>query len=109
MTNQTKIGNKEELMDYATHHGSHFFDRDTLQFFSSRILETVVQNGQFVYFVTSEQFTDRAEGINGPRKYSIRCMEMHEDGTVNVNSVGQFQKFATSKEAIGELHKWVGY
>jgi hypothetical protein len=59
--------------------GSHFFDRDTMRGFSSRVSETVYPTAAGTYFVTSER--DRGcyissgwiEGAwNGQRRYTIR-------------------------------------
>lgn len=53
--------------------GYHFFDKDTLRFFGSRVSETVYGDG---YFVTSEQdrsgFGQLGQAWNGERRYTIR-------------------------------------
>lgn len=46
--------------------GFHFFDRDTMRFFDSRILSQVYSGPGGVFFVTSER------GPAGPRGYTVR-------------------------------------
>lgn len=60
--------------------GGHYFDADTMRFFGSRVLDTVV-GGRF--FVTSER---RGFGAGSGRAYSVR--EMMPDGTIQ--TVGAF-------------------
>lgn len=74
--------------------GYHFFDRDTMNFFRSRVERDALQFGQLIdgkYFVTSEQF-DRSS----PRLYSVRSFN---SGTGNVDTVGDFQEFGTKGQA----------
>jgi hypothetical protein len=63
--------------------GGHFFDRDTMRFFRSRILEFDVITG---YFITSEKkcFSDYT------RVYSIRKANFE---TGSVGTVGEFARF----------------
>jgi hypothetical protein len=56
--------------------GNHFFDKDTLRFFDSKI-EPRIYAGR--YFITSEQFDD-----SGPRLYSVR--EAEESGRVKTQA-----------------------
>ena len=66
--------------------GQHFFDASTMRFFNSRVCRKIIGN----YFVTSERFD-----ASTPRRYTIR--RINDDG--HVETVGEFQKFATSREA----------
>ena len=68
--------------------GFHFFSRDTLRFFSSRISSHVYGHG---VIVTSEKgpFED------SPRRYTVRLAL--PDG--QVESLGEFEQFATSGQA----------
>lgn len=70
--------------------GHHFFDRDTLRFFKSRIgSRTYVGRDGRTYFVTSEK------GPNRVRRYTVRATL---DG-VGMDSVPEFQAFANSRTA----------
>jgi len=98
-----KINFKEELIDYAQSKGSHFFDADSMRFFRSRILETIALKGDFVYFLTSEQFASR--GNIAPRKYTIRRLDLMSTNA-NIETVGEFGEYQTSylaKMALKEL------
>lgn len=68
----------------------HFFERDTMKFFSSRI-ESGLYKGR--YFVTSEQYDSES-----PRLYTVR--HAREDGTIH--TVGEFQHFKTRRDAKRE-------
>lgn len=70
--------------------GHHFFDRDTLRFFRSRIgSRTYVGRDGCIYFVTSERQLGRA------RRYTVRVTV---DGR-NIGSVPEFQAFANARTA----------
>ena len=59
--------------------GGHFFDTDTMRFFSSRI-GIIRSKGDDYYFVTSER------PPHGPRQFSVRHMDIDGD----INTVGDF-------------------
>lgn len=68
--------------------GGHFFDRDTMRFFRTRVLETVY-GGR--YFVTSD-----APQWDGPRRYTVReCVK----GNCRTAEGRTFQEYATAKAA----------
>ena len=101
------INTKKDLVQYIERNGSHFFDSDTKRFFRSRLLDTIVQKNQLVYFVTSEQF--EFLGHCEPRLYTIRKLDLSTD-RVNITEVGKgFQGYKTAKEAKRELHKFEGF
>ena len=72
----------------------HFFDRDTMRFFRSRIERDALQFGQLIddkYFVTSEQFDS-----DSSRLYSVRRFNPKEG---SIDTVGDFQEFSTKGQA----------
>ena len=75
--------------------GGHFFDRDTMRFFKSRIGEVWLVGDVFL-FVTSEV------PPHGGRAYSVR--QMNRDG--NISTVGEFCKM-TRSAAIKRLRETV--
>ena len=82
------------VADIRAAHDGHFFDRDTMRFFGSRIVGDRTIAGRF--FITSEQ--DRApygRVWGGARRYSIR--EAMPDGSVE--TVGEFGEFSTADAA----------
>lgn len=77
--------------------GFHYFSRETLRFFSSRISTCAYQIGNKAYFITSEKNTFTA---NNPRKYSIRVMDLTNG---NIDTIGEFQEFNSHREAMKQL------
>lgn len=77
--------------------GGHFFDKDTMGFFSSRVVERVWYGADDVYiFVTSEQFVP-SSGPAHARRYTVRTWRESEPGSVD--TVGEFQQYATARAA----------
>lgn len=72
--------------------GQHWFSKDTLRFFSSRVGSKLFKGTRCVFFVTSE------EGPRGGRKFSVRktC-----DRGGRIQTVGDFQAYATRAQAEG--------
>lgn len=78
--------------------GHHFFDADTLRFFRSRIdYGYGLMHGR--YFITTEK-----DGSN-PRRASIRAAM--DDGSIE--TVGEFQQFASPAAAVKALEKGRAY
>jgi hypothetical protein len=73
-------------------HQGHWFDKDTINFFGSRILwgSLTLVAGRPWLFITSEHNWDRTQ-----RLYSVRSIT--NDG--EVDTVGEFQNFETLREA----------
>lgn len=71
--------------------GNHFFDRDSMRFFDSRIESGLLDNK---YFITSEQFHG-SDGYSESRKYTIR--EAKPDG--KIETIGEFNSFKSKLEA----------
>lgn len=63
-----------ELIEFVKRSGSHFFDRDTLRFFKSRVDDVTFTAPDGWYFVTSEKHESAFAGINEPRLYTVRCL-----------------------------------
>lgn len=82
--NKRWFGTIEHMKVKVKHSGSHFFDRDTLRFFSSRVLETLYGTKGRV-FVTSERRDD-----NEPRYFTVRIVERDGDDRLYVTTVGPF-------------------
>jgi hypothetical protein len=72
--------------------GQHFFDADTLRFFSSRIQDAVIAHR---YFVTSEK------PPHSERRSTIRCIM--DDGSCE--TVGEFLQFGAPAQAFRALEK----
>lgn len=75
----------------------HFFDTDTMRFFSSRVVERVWYGADGVFFfVTSEQFKP-SSGPAHARRYTVRRWSEAEPGSVD--TVGSFQQYGSGRAA----------
>lgn len=76
--------------------GHHFFDRDTLRFFGSRIGSTVYDGRYFVTSERDEAISSRYPAAwNGDRRYTVRVAA--DDGSVS--TVGAFGAYRTGAAA----------
>lgn len=69
----------------------HFFSRDNMRFFSSRLSEEVFEGPGGIFFVTSERQDERH-----PRRYTVREFRPR-NGSVHTTS--EFQQFKTIRGA----------
>jgi len=77
--------------------GMHFFDRDTMRFFSSRIeTKNFLIDGK--YFITSEQ-----RDMTQRRRYTVRKFNPE---TGSITTVGDFQQFGSAAEARKGAYKF---
>jgi len=84
-----------EIKQRNRERGHYFFEPASMRFFRSRVGSwTLRGEDDRVYFVTSEQFVGSDRHPHA-RRYTVRAMEA--DGVVN--TVGEFQAFATLREA----------
>jgi len=106
--------NTEYAKSLAQRHGCHWFDTSSMRFFNSRVCESTwtkilvrrfADEEERVYrFVSSERFAD------DPRRYTVR--EWHQEPDldartgiyVHVETVGEFQQYATAKTALAHIH-----
>jgi hypothetical protein len=72
------------IEDVIRHHRGHYFDKNTMRFFRSRVLPYVFPGAREVYFVTSEQFVP-STGIPEPRRYTVRAYNPETDDIRTVN------------------------
>lgn len=87
------------LKECNAFYGHHFFDADTLRFFSTRLSEIVIGASRTcALFVTSERNT----WGNHPRKYTVRKID-HATG--DVTDVSEFQEYKTLAAAKGRLRR----
>ena len=88
-----------DIREVVRAHRGHWFDAATMKFFSSRVAQTATVKDGKAYFVSSEQFERRS-----PRLYSVRVCDMT---TGDINTVGKFQEYETSQQAIAAIKKLV--
>ena len=80
---EVKKANKEK--------GQHFFDRNTLAFFGSKVYPDLYTVDDRQFFITSEDYYNGIE-----RAYTIR--EAMPDG--DIETIGEFLQYATKEQAI---------
>lgn len=82
--------------------GSHFFERDAMRFFGSRLLHPVYNGPGGSFFVTSE----RRPRSNDARRYTVRRF-VPETGSVE--TVGTFQQYATGTGAKNAARRYAAH
>jgi hypothetical protein len=76
--------------------GHHWFDKDTLRFFNSKIPKEAIKKGNHAYFITSET------NPSDKTAFTIRKADLK---TGKIDTEGEFFKFETRSEAQAELNK----
>jgi hypothetical protein len=93
----TKPGSMRDVKECAQVCGSHFFEKATMKFFSSRVGDYAYADGKGgAYFTTSEK------GPYGPRAYTVRRYDPKRCG---VETVGKFQGYDSSEKARAEAKR----
>ena len=90
-----------EIRAACANAGCHFFERETMRFFNSRVESNyapeINRDGSTAYrFITSEQFDDEA-----PRLFTVR--EVHLTAEHRHATVGEFQQHKTKDDAKAAL------
>ena len=96
------------MRDYDRTSSGHFFDKDTMRFFNSRVIEFFRGNGDEGFFITSERFDALA-----PRRYTIRQVKRMpcdnwQGYKYEINTAEEFQKYKTSNAAKLAISKIKG-
>lgn len=98
------------MIDRAKRAGTHWFDRDTMRFFGSRVAEsTVTQVGPDLYrFVSSELDMQRQDRRYSVRELTFRREVRESDGRTvercSIDTIGDFRAWATLPTA--RRHMW---
>jgi len=102
------IETADDLRKVNEFRGGHFFDRDTMRGFNSRLLDAVYidKRNKRGFFITSEKMNDET-----PRKFTLRFMLLNkrDAGTIYAVSPDKnadgFEYFETGREARAMLKK----
>jgi hypothetical protein len=87
----TEFASMRDVRECARICSSHFFDKDSMRFFNSRIGDSAYGDGKGgAYFVTSEK------GPSNVRSYSVRRYDPKRCG---IETVGKFQQYGSAKTA----------
>jgi len=87
----------QQIMIRHERAGKHFFSKDAMRFFKSRVSVNVHTGPGGIFIVTSERFD-----WNSPRLYTVR--KVSEDCS-DVSTVGEFQGYRTSAAAHKEAER----
>jgi len=92
-----KLGNYliEEVKTRADKGSPHFFDSDTIKFFSSRISEYCWRIGENIYFITSEADRYYIKHSGSVRAWTVRFIDIKGD----INTLGKFQEHGSLNQA----------
>jgi len=74
--------------------GGHFFDKDTMEFFSSRILHDTYEPTTGM-FVTSDVFGEEPED---PRTYAVRRIDL--DNPKSIDNIGERQPTLQAAQTV---------
>ncbi len=83
--------NIKEIKRINKEKGYHFFSKDTMRYFNSRV--SSFTKGR--YFITSEKMDSLRSGKEYPREYTIRFLR--KDGSIE--TVGELGEFKTLDDA----------
>ena len=86
---------ENEVRSRAQKVGSHFFDADTMRFFSSRVSELMWKKGDDIYFVTSEADKGHIKHKGSIRAYTVR--KCSKEGSID--PISDFQEYPTLAQA----------
>jgi hypothetical protein len=87
----TDYADMGDIKECARECGSHWFEKDTMRFFKSRVGDRAYADGRGgAYFVSSEK------GPHGPRKYTIR---KYDPKKCSIETIGKFQQYRTGAVA----------
>lgn len=79
------------VSDMERKHYGHWFDRDTMRFFKSRIMSNIFPSKTAIYFVSSEQNDNR------PRLFTVRKYDIKND---DISTIGEFQGYESKTKAL---------
>lgn len=87
----------DEIESAARSQGSHWFDRDTMRFFASRVSDHIYPYPGGAVFVSSE----RGPRFDSPRRYTVRLCTVAGE----IDTIGEFQAYASRNGAHSAARK----
>lgn len=95
----------EDIKRFAEESGSHFFSKDAMRFFRSRLVsETYGDDGEV--FITSEQFV-APDGYSEPRRYTVRMIDVESGSVSDVSEWQEFETLAQAKSFTRQMTRQV--
>ncbi len=95
---------EDEVRRRADKGSPHFFDKDTMSFFSSRISELMWKKGSDIYFITSEADKGDVQHGGSVRAFTVRKIDADGD----IDKIGEFQGHTTLSDARSEIKDIIG-
>ena len=96
---------EDEVRRRAEKGSPHFFDKDTMRFFSSRISELMWKDAnRNIWFITSEQDKGTTQHTGSVRAFTVRKIDESGD----ILKVGEFQGHSTLGEARRAIKDIIG-
>lgn len=93
------------ISDYNRTSSGHFFDKDTMRFFNSRVIEYFRGNGETAYFITSEKFDSNSKRLFTVREVKRVKVKSFHGYKYSIDTVEEFQAFKTSAAAKKYIEK----
>lgn len=99
-----------ELIEIVRQIGSHFFDRETMHAFKSKLYD-IYPAADGWYFITSEKHEAHTSyaTINEPRLYTVRQLKVLFPDNIRIVEASKFQEFKTLKGARAHAAKLSRY
>jgi hypothetical protein len=92
-----KFNSIEDIKSANYNAGQHYFSRDTMRFFRSRVLDEIFNGPGGIYFVTSEK------GPHSSRAYTVRKFNPE---TADICTAGEFNKIKSRETALRYARKY---
>ncbi len=102
-----KSGNylEDEVRKRAKKGSPHFFDKETMSFFSSKVSELMWKDhNRNIWFITSEKDNGQHEHRGSARAFTVRKIDENGD----IIKVGGFQEYSTLSEARTRIKNIIG-
>ena len=96
---------EDEIKRRAKKGSPHFFDKDTMRFFSSRLSELMWKDAnRNIWFITSEADSSPYKHSGSRRGFTIRIIDENGD----IEKAGEFQEYATLNGARKRIKDIIG-
>lgn len=98
---------KDLISDYNRTSSGHFFDKDTMRFFNSRVIEYFRGDGEKAYFITIEKnrFDSNSKRLFTVREVKRVKVKSFHGYKYSIETVEEFQGFKTSAAAKKHIEK----
>ena len=85
----------DEVKRLASKGDSHWFDADSMRFFSSRVSDLCWKKDDLIYFISSEADSNPTKHSGSVRGWTVRTCSTEG----RINKIGEFQEHASLRDA----------